>query len=58
MELPPVDAGAVKVTVAWALPAVALTPVGAPGSAPGVTLLEMDDAGPVAVAFVAVTAKV
>ena len=52
--------GAVHVTVAWALPAVAVTPVGAPGAvigATGVTLLEASDAGPVPTAFVAVTTK-
>jgi hypothetical protein len=34
MELPPFEAAgvAVKLTVAWALPGDALTPVGAPGS--------------------------
>jgi hypothetical protein len=58
MALPPLDAGAVKVTVALPLPGVALTPVGAPGSAPGVTWLEADDACPVPAAFVAVTVKV
>ena len=32
MVAPPVDAGAMKVMLALALPAVALTPVGAPGA--------------------------
>ena len=32
MGLPPFEAGAVKVTVAWAFPAVAFTPVGALGT--------------------------
>ncbi len=32
---PPLEAGAVKLTVACALPAVAMTPVGAPGTARG-----------------------
>jgi hypothetical protein len=57
---PPV-AGALNVTVACALPAVAVTPVGAPGAvtgASGVTLFEGADAGPVPTAFVAVTVKV
>ena len=46
MALPPLDAGAVQETAAEALPAVALTVVGAPGTvaggggATGVTLLE------------------
>jgi hypothetical protein len=56
----PFDEGAVKVTVALALPAVALTAVGAPGTvagAVGVTLFEGDDAGPVPAAFAAVTVK-
>jgi hypothetical protein len=54
-------AGAVKVTVALALPAVAVPMVGAPGTvalATGVTLLEAADAGPVPSALVAVTVKV
>jgi hypothetical protein len=55
---PPVNTGAVKVTVALALPAVALTAVGAPGTAPGVARLEADDACPVPAALVAVTVKV
>jgi hypothetical protein len=32
MVAPPLDAGAVKATLALALPAVAVTPVGAPGT--------------------------
>jgi hypothetical protein len=48
----------VKVTVAWVLPAVALTPVGAPGGPRGVTLFEGFDCGPVPTAFVAVTVNV
>ena len=55
---PPLLAGGVKVTVACALPAVAVPIVGAPGSVAGVTLLEAADAGPVPTAFVAVTVKV
>jgi hypothetical protein len=31
MAVPPVEAGAVKETVAWVLPAVAVTAVGEPG---------------------------
>jgi hypothetical protein len=30
--LPPSEAGAVKLTIAWALPATAVTPVGVPGT--------------------------
>ena len=58
---PPFDAGAVKVTVAWPLPAVAVTPVGAPGTvAPwsGVTGFDGAEAAPVPTPFVAVTVKV
>ena len=58
MGLPPFEAGAEKLTVACALPAVAVAPVGAPGAVAGVTLLEGLDAGPVPMAFVAVTVKV
>ena len=47
-----------KLTVACALPAVALTPVGAPGTVAGVTLLEGDDAGLVPALLVAVTVNV
>ena len=55
---PPSLTGAVNVTVAWAFPAVADTPVGAPGTVPGVTEFEAALAGPVPLAFVAVTVKV
>ena len=58
MALPPFDAGAVQDTVAWALPAVAVTAVGAPGTVAGVTLLDASDAALVPTAFVAVTVKV
>ena len=62
MALPPLEAGAVQLTVAWALPAVAVAPVGAPGAvaagAAGVTPLEGAEAGLVPAAFVAVTVKV
>ena len=40
MALPPLLTGAVKLTLAWALPAVAVTPVGAPGTVAGVTLFD------------------
>ena len=52
---PPLLAGAVKVTVACALPAVAVPIVGAPGTVAGVTVLDADDEGPVPTALVAVT---
>lgn len=57
---PPVEAGAVHVTVACATPAVALTPVGAPGAvaACAVTAFEADDAALVPVPFAAVTVNV
>ena len=54
-------AGAVKVTVALALPAVAVPIVGAPGAvaaAAGVTLFEAEDAALVPTALVAVTVNV
>ncbi len=45
--LPPFEAGAEKLTVAWALPAVAETLVGAPGTVDGVTALDGEEARPV-----------
>lgn len=56
----PFETGAVKLTVALALPADAVTPIGAPGAVnvPGVTLFEIDDRGPVPTALVAVTLNV
>ena len=58
IALPPLEAGAVKLTVAWALPGVAEAPVGAPGTVAGVTEFEGADDGPVPAALVAVTVKV
>jgi hypothetical protein len=55
---PPLDAGAVNVTVACALPRVALPMAGAPGTVAGVTLLDADDGALVPAALVAVTVKV
>src|SRR5438105_3230613 len=50
MTLPPSLAGEIQLTVAWALLALALTPLGAAGTvgepAPGVTLLEALERGP------------
>jgi hypothetical protein len=43
---PPVLAGAVKAIEADALPAVADSPVGAPGGEPGVTLTDADSVPP------------
>jgi hypothetical protein len=54
----PFAAGGVKLTAAWALPAVAVTAVGAFGTAAGVTELEGFDAGPVPIALDAVTVNV
>jgi hypothetical protein len=54
----PFDAGAVKLTEARALPAVAVTPAGAPGTVNGVTEFEAPDARLFPTAFVAVTVKV
>ena len=51
---PPFDAGARNETVACALPAAAVPMIGAPGTAPGVTLTAAE-AGPVPTAFVALT---
>jgi hypothetical protein len=55
MGLPPFEAGAVKLTFAWALPGVTLTTVGGPGTPAGVTLLEGVEAGPGPTALTAVT---
>jgi hypothetical protein len=55
---PPLDAGAVQLTDACPLPAVAVTFVGAPGGAAGVTLLEAVEAGPFPAELVAVTVNV
>ena len=55
---PPLLAGAVKVTVACALPRVAVPIVGAPGSVEGVTMLDGFDGGPLPTALVATTVKV
>jgi hypothetical protein len=55
---PPLLAGGVKLTVACALPAVAVPMVGAPGTVAGVTLFEAADAGPVPTELVAVTVNV
>jgi hypothetical protein len=54
----PLFAGAVQLTLADALPAVAVTLVGAPGTVNGVTLFDAGEDGPVPAAFVAVTVNV
>jgi hypothetical protein len=58
MAAPPFEVGAVQVTVACALPPLAETVVGAPGTVAGVTAADGPDAGPVPFAFAAVTVKV
>src|SRR5438132_1338420 len=61
MALPPSLAGAVQETDAEALPAVAETAVGAPGTvagATGVTLLDASEEALLPTAFVAMTVKV
>jgi hypothetical protein len=58
MGEPPVEAGGVNATVACALPAIAVPIVGGPGTAPGVTLLEGAEAGPIPMALAAATVNV
>ena len=58
MEAPPLDEGAVQLTVACVFPAVARALVGAPGGPAGVTLLEGEEAGPDPRALAAVTVNV
>jgi len=55
---PPLEAGGVNAIEAWVFPAVAVPIVGGPGTAPGVTLFEGADAGPVPTALVALTVNV
>ena len=55
---PPLLAGAVNVTEAWALPFVAVPIVGAPGTVEGVTVFEAELAELLPLAFVANTVKV
>ena len=58
IELPPLEAGGVKLTVACALPAVAVPMVGTPGTVKGVTLLDDADGALLPPALVAVTINV
>ena len=58
IALPPLLACAVKLTVASALPAVAVPIVGAPGTVAGVTLFEAAEATPLPTEFVALTVHV
>jgi hypothetical protein len=55
---PPFEDGALKVTVAWPLPAVAVPIVGASGDVAGVTEFVVAEGVLVPAAFVAVTVKV
>jgi hypothetical protein len=58
MALPPFDEGAVKLTWALRLPAVAVPIAGAPGTPAGVTLAEAPEGWLFPAAFAAVTVKV
>ena len=61
MALPPLLSGAVQETVAEALPALAVTAVGAPGTvagATGVTLFDASEEALLPTALVATTVKV
>ena len=57
MAEPPSEAGAVKVTLAWPLPATAVTPVGRRAPWPA-DRVDGAEAGPVPTPLVAVTVKV
>ena len=58
MALPPSEAGTVKATLAWALPAVATGLVGAPGTILGITAPDATEATEFPAALVATTVKV
>ena len=58
MAPPPLEAGAVKATLAWALPAVATGLVGAPGTVCGVTATDAAEATEFPTALIATTVKV
>ncbi len=58
MAEPPLEAGAVQLTVAEALPPVAVPMVGAPGTVAGVTELEEPDWASVPTLLMAATVKV
>jgi hypothetical protein len=58
MAEPPLEAGAVKDTVACVFPATAVPIVGEPGTEAGVTVFEGSLAAPVPFALVALTVKV
>jgi hypothetical protein len=54
---PPLEAGAVQVTVAEALPGVTVKMVGAPATVTGVTVFEGLEAAPTPTVLVALTVK-
>ncbi len=56
--LPPLEAGLAQVTVACALPPVAATASGGPGSVAGVTAFDKPDSGPAPITLTAATEKV
>jgi hypothetical protein len=58
IALPPFEAGAIQLTVACALPAVAVTAVGGSGRRAGVTAFDAADVAPVPTLLVAVTVNV
>jgi hypothetical protein len=58
MVLPPVEAGAINVTLACALPAVATGLVGAPGTVLGVTAVDATEATEFPATLVATTVNV
>ena len=58
MALPPLLTGAVKLTDACTLPAVAVAPVGGPGIVAGVTLFDAAEGALGPAPFVATTVKV
>ena len=58
MAEPPLDTGAVNATLIWALPAVAVPMVGAPGTVIGVALVDGDDAALLPAALLALTVQV
>jgi hypothetical protein len=57
MALAPLKAGALKLTLAWACPAVAVPIMGAPGMVKGTTVLDAAEDGPVPASLVALTVK-
>ena len=57
MALPPLEEGALKATLAWALPAVATGLVGASGTVLGITVPDATEATEFPAALVAKTVK-